>query len=72
MRREKQGLLQQTRKEDMAKTVLGYVLKVLMIFTVAGWISLWLLKPTNMWTRKWKGAEASAGPTVFGYYSLYL
>ncbi|KAK9278533.1 hypothetical protein L1049_028102 [Liquidambar formosana] len=46
------------------------VLKVLMILICAGWVSLWLLKPTELWTRKWKGAEDSAKTTVFGYYGL--
>ncbi|KAH8492984.1 hypothetical protein H0E87_022299 [Populus deltoides] len=36
----------------------------------AGWIALWLLKPTNLWTRKWKAAEDGARHTVFGYYGL--
>ncbi|CAK7329033.1 unnamed protein product [Dovyalis caffra] len=54
----------------MAKAILFAVLKVLMVILFAGWIALWLLKPTNLWTRKWKGAEDSASHTVFGYYGL--
>jgi len=56
----------------MAKAILLALLKVLMIIIFAGWIALWLLKPTNLWTRKWKGAEDSARHTVFGYYGMYL
>ncbi|KAK6249557.1 hypothetical protein SCA6_003562 [Theobroma cacao] len=54
----------------MGKASILTVLKVLMVLISTGWISLWLLKPTNFWTRKWKGAEASAQDTVFGYYGL--
>ncbi|XVF49310.1 hypothetical protein PTKIN_Ptkin04bG0001100 [Pterospermum kingtungense] len=54
----------------MGKTSILLVLKVLMILICSGWISLWLLKPTNLWTRSWKGAEESARNTVFGYYGL--
>lgn len=39
-------------------------------FKIYGWISLWLLKPTEFWTRKWKVAEESARTTLFGYYVL--
>ncbi|KAF9671603.1 hypothetical protein SADUNF_Sadunf12G0064700 [Salix dunnii] len=54
----------------MTKAILLALLKVLMIVIFAGWIALWILKPTNLWTRKWKGAEESARHTVFGYYGL--
>uniref|UniRef100_A0A2P2K0M8 Ferric reductase oxidase n=1 Tax=Rhizophora mucronata TaxID=61149 RepID=A0A2P2K0M8_RHIMU len=54
----------------MANTMLLLTLKVLMVLAFAGWVSLWLLKPTKLWTRKWKGAEESAALTVFGYYGL--
>ncbi|KDP31036.1 hypothetical protein JCGZ_11412 [Jatropha curcas] len=54
----------------MAKYILLAVLKILMLLIFAGWVSLWLLKPTNLWTRKWKEAEDSARPTIFGYYGL--
>lgn len=55
----------------MAKAILG-ILKVLMILIFSGWISLWILKPTELWTRKWKGAEESARTTLFGYYGYIL
>ncbi|KAK3227940.1 hypothetical protein Dsin_007802 [Dipteronia sinensis] len=54
----------------MARATLIAVLKVLMILILAGWISLWILKPTNLWTKTWKQAEESARSTVFGYYGL--
>lgn len=54
----------------MAKASILAVLKVLMIFICAGWVSLWILKPTELWTRKWKGAEDSARTTWFGYYGI--
>lgn len=52
----------------MAETAILIVLKVLIILTCAGWVALWILKPTQMWTRKWKEAEDKLRPTVFGYY----
>ncbi|KAL9375395.1 hypothetical protein Peur_032274 [Populus x canadensis] len=54
----------------MAKAIQLAVLKVLMIIIFAGWIAVWIQKPTNLWTRKWKGAEDSSRYTVFGYYGL--
>ncbi|KAG8652592.1 ferric reduction oxidase 8, mitochondrial [Manihot esculenta] len=54
----------------MANSILLSILKLLMVLIFAGWVSLWLLKPTNLWTRKWKGVEDSARPTIFGYYGL--
>ncbi|XP_011046222.1 PREDICTED: ferric reduction oxidase 8, mitochondrial [Populus euphratica] len=54
----------------MAKAIQLAVLKVLMIIIFGGWITVWIQKPTNMWTRKWKGAEDSSRYTVFGYYGL--
>ncbi|KAG2678784.1 hypothetical protein I3760_11G020100 [Carya illinoinensis] len=54
----------------MAKAILLAITKVLMILLFTGWISLWLLKPTQLWTRKWKGAEETATSTVLGYYGL--
>lgn len=56
----------------MAKAGLLFGLKVLMILICAGWISVWILKPTRLWTRKWKEAEDSARPTVFGYYGTWI
>ncbi|KAJ4850863.1 hypothetical protein Tsubulata_007098 [Turnera subulata] len=55
---------------EMAKAYPLAALKLLMIILLAGWFSLWLLKPTNLWTRKWKEAEDSARHTLFGYYGL--
>ncbi|XP_061364878.1 ferric reduction oxidase 8, mitochondrial [Gastrolobium bilobum] len=54
----------------MAGSTLLAILKLLVIFICAGWISVWLLKPTQIWTRKWKHAEESASDTIFGYYGL--
>jgi ferredoxin-NADP reductase len=54
----------------MASATLLAILKLLIIFIFAAWISLWLLKPTQVWTRKWKHAEQSANNTIFGYYGL--
>lgn len=54
----------------MARATLLAVLKVLMALIFAAWVSLWILKPTQLWTRKWKAAEDRARATVFGYYGL--
>ncbi|GLU12655.1 hypothetical protein SLE2022_293190 [Rubroshorea leprosula] len=54
----------------MLKANLLAVLKLVLILLCTGWISLWLLKPTNLWTRKWKEAEDSTRSTVIGYYGL--
>ncbi|KAI3435333.1 FAD-binding FR-type domain-containing protein, partial [Psidium guajava] len=54
----------------MARAAVLILLKTLMILAFAGWVALWILKPTEMWTRTWKGAEDSARGTVFGYYGL--
>ncbi|XP_014490602.1 ferric reduction oxidase 8, mitochondrial [Vigna radiata var. radiata] len=51
-------------------TLLAAILKLLIIFLFAGWVALWLLKPTQIWTRKWKQIEDSANNTIFGYYGL--
>jgi len=53
-------------------TLLAAILKLLIIFLFAGWVSLWLLKPTQIWTTKWKHAEDSANDTIFGYYGQNL
>lgn len=53
----------------MAKATL-LILKLLMILICAGWITLWILKPTQLWTKKWHTAEDSARTTVFGYYGM--
>ncbi|KAF3436937.1 hypothetical protein FNV43_RR19690 [Rhamnella rubrinervis] len=47
-----------------ANTLLINLLKVLMILISAGWVSLWILKPTQLWTRKWKEAEDRSKTTV--------
>ncbi|KAJ1413208.1 Riboflavin synthase-like beta-barrel [Sesbania bispinosa] len=54
----------------MASTTLLAILKLLLIFICAAWVSLWLLKPTQVWTKNWKHAEESASNTIFGYYGL--
>ncbi|KAL0356242.1 UNVERIFIED_CONTAM: Ferric reduction oxidase 8, mitochondrial [Sesamum radiatum] len=46
------------------------VLKLLLILILAGWVSLWVLKPTEFWTRKWKKAEEKATASVYGYNGL--
>lgn len=46
------------------------ILKMLMIFICAAWIALWILKPTNLWTKLWHEAEDRARPTLFGYNGL--
>ncbi|KAI7985091.1 hypothetical protein LOK49_LG14G01046 [Camellia lanceoleosa] len=56
----------------MASTSLLVILKLLMILLCAGWISIWLLKPTDLWATKWKGAEDNASNSVFGYNGLDL
>ncbi|KAH9776374.1 Ferric reduction oxidase 8 [Citrus sinensis] len=33
-------------------------------------LALWILKPTNLWTKIWHEAEDRARPTLFGYYGL--
>lgn len=53
----------------MGNTIL-VILKLLMILISLGWVSLWLLKPTQFWTRKWRGAEEIAATTVFDYNGL--
>lgn len=53
----------------MAKATL-LILKLLMILICAAWFTLWILKPTELWTKKWHTAEDSARTTVFGYYGM--
>ncbi|MCE3215459.1 hypothetical protein HAX54_002448 [Datura stramonium] len=36
------------------------LLKLLLFLIFAGWVSLWLLKPTQLWTKSWKIAEKRA------------
>ncbi|KAK4489024.1 hypothetical protein RD792_004816 [Penstemon davidsonii] len=47
-----------------------FILKLLLILIFAGWVSLWVLKPTEFWTRKWKEAEAKVIGSIFGYNGL--
>ncbi|KAL6559368.1 hypothetical protein OROGR_004485 [Orobanche gracilis] len=49
----------------MAKILL--ILKLLLILIFAGWVSLWVLRPTEIWTKKWKQAEEIASSSVFDY-----
>lgn len=53
----------------MAKSFLR-ILKFLMVLLALGWVSVWVLKPTQIWTRKWKEAEDAARTTVFGSNGL--
>lgn len=41
---------------------------MILIFTC--WVSLWVLKQTEFWTRKWKKAEQKAAASAFGYNGL--
>ncbi|XP_050222371.1 ferric reduction oxidase 8, mitochondrial isoform X2 [Mercurialis annua] len=54
----------------MEKAVRLVILKVLLILIFGGWVAVWILKPTRLWTRNWKEAEERAKLTVFGYYGL--
>ncbi|KAJ0829266.1 putative ferric-chelate reductase (NADH) [Helianthus annuus] len=53
----------------MAKSVLLF-LKVIIILLFLVWVSIWVMKPTQIWTRKWKEAEDAARTTVFGSNGL--
>lgn len=55
----------------MAKYLL-LVLKFLMVLLAVVWVSIWLMKPTQIWTRKWKEAEDAAKTTVFGSYGKII
>ncbi|KAL8465577.1 hypothetical protein ACS0TY_034892 [Phlomoides rotata] len=46
------------------------ILKLLLILIFAGWVSLWVLKPTLFWTRKWKEAQEQTSASMFGYNGL--
>ncbi|KAK6123543.1 hypothetical protein DH2020_042716 [Rehmannia glutinosa] len=46
------------------------ILNILMILIFVGWLSLWALKPTEFWTKKWKNAEEKATSSLFGYNGL--
>lgn len=54
----------------MASATRLLALRVLMLLICAAWVSLWLLKPTELWTRKWHEAEDSSSSTVFRYNAL--
>ncbi|KAL8244044.1 hypothetical protein R6Q59_010302 [Mikania micrantha] len=54
----------------MAKSFLLLLLKFLMILLAIVWASIWVMKPTQIWTRKWKEAEEAARTTVFGSSGL--
>ncbi|RZC92468.1 hypothetical protein C5167_041811 [Papaver somniferum] len=54
----------------LSRTNLQIALKLLLILISAVWVSLWLLKPTKLWTKSWHKAEDNARETVFGYYGL--
>ncbi|KAI3942578.1 hypothetical protein MKW92_007409 [Papaver armeniacum] len=54
----------------LSRTNLQIALKLLLILISAVWVSLWLLKPTELWTKSWHKAEDNARETVFGYYGL--
>ncbi|CAN4085982.1 unnamed protein product [Withania somnifera] len=41
-------------------TKVSSLLKLLLFLIFAGWVSLWLLKPTQLWTKSWKAAEKKA------------
>ncbi|KAJ4961779.1 hypothetical protein NE237_021689 [Protea cynaroides] len=53
----------------MASTLV-LVLKVLMILVFASWVCVWILKPTEIWTKSWRTAEERARTTFFGYNGL--
>lgn len=57
-------------RNQKSRAFLLIAIKVLMILLCAGWVSLWLLKPTDLWTRKWRLAENTARASAFGYYGL--
>ncbi|XP_065874847.1 ferric reduction oxidase 8, mitochondrial [Euphorbia lathyris] len=46
------------------------ILRLFIILIFSGWVSIWLLKPTQFWTTKWKKAEDFMKPTILGYYGL--
>ncbi|CAA0826698.1 Ferric reduction oxidase 8- mitochondrial [Striga hermonthica] len=46
------------------------MLKLVLILIFSGWVSIWVLKPTEIWTKKWKEAEEKASSSVFGYNGL--
>ncbi|XP_042500888.1 ferric reduction oxidase 8, mitochondrial [Macadamia integrifolia] len=53
----------------MTSTIM-LVLKALMILIFATWVCVWLLKPTETWSKSWHTAEESVRTTFFGYNGL--
>ncbi|CAO2826413.1 unnamed protein product [Amaranthus hypochondriacus] len=51
----------------MAKTMLLTILKTLLMLIFSVWIILWLLKPTNVWTKSWKQVEDDLQTTIIKY-----
>lgn len=52
----------------MSCSNISSVLTCLMILIFAVWTSLWVLKPTQFLTNRWKDAEEIANQTLLGYY----
>ncbi|KAL8141981.1 hypothetical protein V2J09_015013 [Rumex salicifolius] len=46
------------------------LLRVLMALILSGWVCLWFLKPTDIWTKKWRKAETDLNKTIFRYNGL--
>ncbi|KFK26648.1 hypothetical protein AALP_AA8G275500 [Arabis alpina] len=54
----------------MAKVLTLFVLRILMILLLTGWVSLWIIKPTTLWIQSWRQAEDTIKHTFIGYYGL--
>ncbi|OWM90528.1 hypothetical protein CDL15_Pgr014831 [Punica granatum] len=54
----------------VARALVVGLLRILMILILGSWVSLWLLKPTDLWTRKWRRAEDHVRTAILGYYGL--
>ena len=65
-------IISNMNRNHKATAVLLTAIEVFMILLCAGWVSLWLLKPTDLWTRKWRVAENTARASVFGYYGILV
>ncbi|KAF3633999.1 putative pseudouridylate synthase [Capsicum annuum] len=48
------------------------LLKLLLFLIFAGWVSLWLLKPTQLWTKSWKLAEKKTANSFLTQSGLNL
>ncbi|KAL8158878.1 hypothetical protein V2J09_000415 [Rumex salicifolius] len=46
------------------------LLSILMALILSGWVCLWFLKPTDIWTKKWHKAEANLYKIIFRYNGL--